>query len=41
LVNELGCELEMTVMTGEYGSIHGVSDVQMKKMKERFQHDVI
>jgi predicted kinase len=36
LVAELGCEVETKVMTGEYGSIHGVPDLTMQKMRDRF-----
>lgn len=39
LAAELGCEIEVITMTGEYGSIHDVSAETMQKMRNRFVVD--
>lgn len=34
---EIGSDIEILVMTGDYGSVHGVPDWKMKEMRERFE----
>lgn len=40
LVDELGCEIEVVTMTGEYGSVHNVTAQTMQKMRNRFVFDL-